>query len=132
MRGAALGLLLLCYPVHAQNIGWAECSYTRPDEKIVEVRVSLIDVEGNVYSYRTLKGASLKSQVVTFTAPKAEIALGGMQLDCRYEMPGLKSFTNKQIPMWLEPIKFPAGQAPRLGVVVDDSTGFRRVAIGKK
>lgn len=125
-------LLLLAFPAFAQNIGWAQCTYTKPEEKIVAVKITFLQADGSVYSFRTLKDASLKSQVLTFKTAASETLLGSMRLECEYLMPNLKSYKSSGEPVWLEPIKIPAGIAPKLGVLVDDSTGFRRVMIGKQ
>lgn len=133
MRVLAALLLLLALPAQAQTIGWAQCAHTQTDEKIIEVRVHFMEGD-SIYSYRTLKaGTTLKSQVITFKETTRDVLLTAMRLDCTYSMPNLKSLKNSTMPVWPEPIKIPAGQAPKLGILVEEyAPGLQRVFIGKR
>ena len=125
-------LFLLALPAFAQDIGWAACSHTRTDEKLVSVRVSFM-VGDEEWSYRTLSGASLKTQVLTFKQAVAPTPLDGMKLDCRISHPELSRPARHFVHMpWKAPIVIPAGVSPKLAInVVETSPGLWRAYIGK-
>ena len=132
---AILTFALICFAATAypQTLGFVECSHTRVDESIVQVRVYLMEGD-DIYSYRTLKaGTTLKTQAIVFKVADRDVVLTAMKLECTYAMPNLKSYRNIGIPEWSVPITIKTGTAPRLGVLVDQPTsGITRVLIGKK
>lgn len=138
MRKLALLSCLLALPAQAQVPSWIACSHTRTDEKLVEVRVALIEAgatsDGKQYGKDPVVfKAPLKTQVAVFEPVAVATKIIGMRFTCVWLMPPpLTRDVSIRTHYWEKPLSASVGAVPKLTVtVVETAPGLWRAFIGK-
>jgi hypothetical protein len=138
LRALAVLLLALCaFPTgtYGQIAGWAQCSHTQRDERLLAVIVALTDgdaQERHVALDMTKEPNGRK--VVEFEVGKTDFTVTGMRLTCVFLMPdpALKNIIQSTTVNWVKPIRIRAGGATKLAVLIEEpEPGLRRVGIGR-
>jgi hypothetical protein len=139
LRALAVLLLALCaFPTgtYGQIAGWAQCSHTQTDERLLAVIVALTDGDAQErHAALDMTKEPNGRKVVEFEAGKAPFTVTGMRLTCVFLMPdpALKNVIQSTTVNWVKHFRVPAGAVTKLAVLIEEpEPGLRRVAIGRK
>lgn len=136
LASLVLGLCALPTGTYGQVAGWAQCSHTRTDERLLAVIIALTDGDAEErHAALDMTKEPNGVKVVEFAVGKSEFTVTGMRLTCVFLMPdpALKNITQSTTVNWAKPIRIRAGGATRLSVLIEEpEPGLRRVTIGRK
>jgi hypothetical protein len=136
LASLALGLCAFPTGTYGQVAGWAQCSHTQTDERLLAVIVALTDGDAEErHAALDMTKEPNGVKVVQFEVGKTDFTVTGMRLTCVFLMPdpALKNVIQSTTVNWVKPIRIRAGGATRLSVLIEEpEPGLRRVTIGKK